>query len=182
MYMVSLIWPSLLYKIHTLIHLQVEATLANNPPIPVIEYTLIPIDTSNCQRPTLGKWCHLQSCVVSDCWLMKEHPWLVYLTCLPKRLAGGLSFKFTNKLHTEQMVTTEDGGCILASFPDFLWHIPYSGLFSWFTWVSRNFHSRNFPQTVTCLNLDRPFCFATCAPLTVPLIYGIPFLKLSRVW
>ena len=39
----------------TLVHLQVEATLLNNPPAPVIEYTLIPIDTSNCQRPTLSK-------------------------------------------------------------------------------------------------------------------------------
>ena len=41
--------------VSTRVHLQVEATFLSNPPAPIIEYTLIPIDTSNCQRPTLSK-------------------------------------------------------------------------------------------------------------------------------
>ena len=39
----------------TLGHPQVEAALLSSSPVPVIEYTVIPIDTSNCDRPTLSK-------------------------------------------------------------------------------------------------------------------------------
>ena len=99
---------------HTLVHPQVEATLLNNPPTPVIEYTLIPIDTSNCQHPTLSKWCHIRLCVVQTnvclgCWLM-SHEWApmgdVPCMCVYQR-RGWAPFKQKDNLHTKTQCLTD---------------------------------------------------------------------------
>ena len=40
----------------TFIHPKIEVTFITNPPVNLVDYTIVPLDTSNCQRSTPSKW------------------------------------------------------------------------------------------------------------------------------
>ena len=87
------------------------------PPAPIIEYTLIPIDTSNCQRPTLSKWCHLQPCDLQIKALIKKREPMGDVPSLhiyQRKVVDNLFKKAAHRGSCNNcflLVTTKEDGC-----------------------------------------------------------------------